>query len=688
MGFGVALSYVSDVYKTVHKDNSEAQASEVGLGFNLGGSYYIYRDFGADVLDSEDDYFYMTLPGAGSNRLVKISGHFDDDGDYFAEYKTEEDSYARIIQISDAYGDVPSKFIVTTVDGTKYYFNHPRSTVVTLVDEIPSTDYIVSDEDMNWMDARAWCNVRGRSLACIGNSDDDLEAENKLGDNRVGWIGQYDSDGDGCWDDGCGTQSYQNWEPGHPEVECNDPYGNGNIYVIKDGDDGYWKDVNNPSSSYFAVCDRTIGGREAGTEKEYIYQWDLNLIEDVNGNKIYFSYHDESFEFKDKGYTKSYLDSISDSAGNSINIVWGTNLREDIFYGDIIDGEISPNTVKDHFVTDVITSSSAGGGISDWHFEYDYVNDNLHGNDSVNKKLVLTSLTRKGGDQTLPPFVFNYTDENDNPGIGYLERITYPAGAKVELGYEEKIIRGLITFVGDPGWEETSEDWGDRDTGDYYCDNFIWSPVECVNHGCKWEYNDCFMDQDTITGYRVNRKSIDDGLGNIEEITYSYENALLHLEKKRQKYIGHDSVTINYPEGFGYTIKNFCNDGGSTCASGAGCDEIASAKLDGYMYESRTYDDRGAVVASSDLRICPTITYLPPDDEPLGVIENPDFQEWTDEVPDGWTKVKSNSPSCSGYSLDEFILEDVQYGYVKMRTPRYLPECFYLKQDIDVEAGV
>ena len=130
MGFGVALSYVSDVYKTVHKDNSEAQASEVGLGFNLGGSYYIYRDFGADVLDSEDDYFYMTLPGAGSNRLVKISGHFDDDGDYFAEYKTEEDSYARIIQISDAYGDVPSKFIVTTVDGTKYYFNHPKTNVI------------------------------------------------------------------------------------------------------------------------------------------------------------------------------------------------------------------------------------------------------------------------------------------------------------------------------------------------------------------------------------------------------------------------------------------------------------------------------------------------------------------------------------------------------------------------------
>jgi hypothetical protein len=694
LGFGVGLNYVSDVYKIVHKDNSKIQASEVGLGFNLGGSYSIHRDPGATINDQSDDYFYMNLPGLGSNRLVKISENIVNPGDeWYREYKTEEDSYAKIEEyfVRD-WGMVHPVFIVTTIDGTKYYFTHQRNTVAFNYDS-EYEPYIVSTNPMNWFSAREWCNVQGGSMACPNTLSKDTQIRETLGSERVGWLGLFDSNGNGCWDDECALDEYDNWNSqyGEPHSECipgtdNNPFN----YTNTDGGvDGHWMDTDNPGAiATHAVCNAGIGGREASDKIEFVYQWDLEKIVDVSGNEINLNFRDEIFEVDESPYTKSYLESITDEVGNRIDIIWSED-REDVYYGDIINGEDPANSVKDYFVTNVITTGPASLGLgvmSSWHFEYDYVNDDIWEEDNVNKKLILTSLTYQGDDgSSLPPYVFSYTEEEDVPGIGYIDEVLYPTGARASLEYEEKLIEGMIVFQGDYGWGEGFELPGGRGIGDDYCDSIDHSPVDCINYGCYWKNSveRCEMDEIAITGFRIKSKTVDDGLGISEDVVYNYENALLHLEKKRQKYIGHDKVTIDYPAGFGSTVKEFCNNRGS-CGS---CDEVSSAKLDRFMFSSETKNEDGTeTVASSSIDICPVVTYEPADAEPLDIIENPDFQDWTGGVPDGWTKVKYTSPSCSDYDLNEFILGGGD-GYVKMRTSRYYPSCFYLKQTIDVEAG-
>ena len=692
MGFGVNLNYVSDVYKIVNKDNSKAQASEVGLGFNLGGEYYVYRDPGATINDMSDDYLYMNLPGLGSNRLVKVYENVVNPGDeWYREYKTEEDTYAKIEEWFNSDFMEHAAFKVTTVDGTEYLFTHQRNTVAFNYDS-EYEPYIVSDNAMNFFQAQDWCNAQGGSLACPNTLSKDEQIRVILGSNRWGWLGLYDSNGDGCWNDVCALDTYSNWyeEYGEPDSECQEGTDdNPFVYVHSNGgENGHWVDTNNPNAiSTHAVCNAGIGGREAPDKIEFVYQWDLELIRDVNGNEIDFNYGDVIFEVDGSPYTKSYLESITDDMGTMINIVWSAN-REDVYYGNIVNGEDPANAVKDKYVTDVITTSGLGDTVSSWHFDYDYVNDNEQGNDNENKKLILTSLTYQGdGSGSLPPYVFGYTEEGDIPGVGYVDEVLYPTGSRASLAYELKEIMGMITFVGDPGWNEIFEDTGDRGVGDNYCDRIDYSPEDCINSGCYWKNSveKCEMDEVAITGFRVKSKSVDDGLGTVEDVTYTYENALLHLEKKRQKYIGHDKVTIDYPAGFGSTVKEFCNNRGSECADEIGCDEVSSAKLDRFMYSSKTFNEEGSeTVASSGLDICPVVTYLPADTDPLDIIENPDFQDWAGGIPNGWTKVKSTSPYCSDYNLNEFILEDGN-GYVKMRTPRYFPDCFYLKQTIDVE---
>ena len=688
MGFGVSLNYISDVYKIVNKDNSEAQASEVGLGFNLGGGYYIHRDPGATINDMSDDYLYMNLPGLGSNRLVKVSEEITIPGGlWHREYKTEEDTYAKIEEWFDDQAMQYPVFEVTTIDGTSYSFNHARRTVAFNYDS-DYEPYVVSDNPMNYIQARNWCNNYHGGLACPNTPSKDEDIRAAIGELRIGWLALYDEDGDGCWNGACALSDYENWAPGMPLSECPDSGDNPFKYVNTDGgENGQWVDTDNPDfGAAYAVCNALLG-REGGSDRiEFTYQWDLTKIEDVNGNKVLFFYDDEGFEVDGSPYNKSYLDYIKDDMNNKIDIVWSDG-REDVYYGDFIAGEAPANTVKDKYVTDVITTSGLGGVMSRWHFDYDYVNDDIFGEDNENKKLVLTSLAYWGEDgNSLQPYLFNYIDEEDSLLTGYVNEVLYPTGAKVNLEYEEKEIMGLVTYSGDEGWEEfVNSDIFDRGViGSNYCDNMDYSPEDCINFGCYWKNNidKCEMDEVAITGYRVKKKSVDDGLGTVEDVSYTYENALLHLEKKRQKYIGHDKVTIDYPAGFGSTVKEFCNNKGATCAAEIGCDEVSSAKLDRFMYSSETFNEGGSeVVASSNMNLCPIITYMPNTD-PLDLIENPSFDDWTDGIPDGWTKIKSSAPSCSGYDLNEFILVDGN-GWVKMRTNRDNSDCFYLSQTIN-----
>ena len=105
------------------------QAGWLGLGWSLAGIGYIVRDNGPNFNmireATEDDKFYLVFPG-GSAEILKKNG----------EWKTDPELFLKIEhRIPDPNGDYwknkyvhdTDPWIITTPDGTKYYFGNPVS---------------------------------------------------------------------------------------------------------------------------------------------------------------------------------------------------------------------------------------------------------------------------------------------------------------------------------------------------------------------------------------------------------------------------------------------------------------------------------------------------------------------------------------------------------------------------------
>lgn len=138
LGYDLTLTYSSDVFNQSNSTNNISQASWVGLGFNL-DSGYIYRDYGDEesggidfMVDQSDDSFYLSLPYVGAGKLIEIAGSETElsDGSKKIIYKTQSDSFARVEKIISPNGKYIIKWVITSADGTKYYFDHIRETVV------------------------------------------------------------------------------------------------------------------------------------------------------------------------------------------------------------------------------------------------------------------------------------------------------------------------------------------------------------------------------------------------------------------------------------------------------------------------------------------------------------------------------------------------------------------------------
>jgi len=141
LGYDLALTYNSDIYNDSLTTNNISQASEVGLGFNLGVGF-IYRDFGSEkttgkdyIVDQSDDRFYVNFPVVGSGELVK-SGEKIVSSQKIFSYRSKDDSFARFEAYVTPYGNYITKWVAIDVKGTVYEFDHRRETIAYNMDNI------------------------------------------------------------------------------------------------------------------------------------------------------------------------------------------------------------------------------------------------------------------------------------------------------------------------------------------------------------------------------------------------------------------------------------------------------------------------------------------------------------------------------------------------------------------------
>lgn len=100
------------------------QASWVGLGWNLGGLGYIARKPGADTEASreasKDDEFYLVFAG-GSARLIKTDTGWETDPKLFLKIEHQQ------APTNKPYTHDTAPWLITTPDGSKYYFGQPTN---------------------------------------------------------------------------------------------------------------------------------------------------------------------------------------------------------------------------------------------------------------------------------------------------------------------------------------------------------------------------------------------------------------------------------------------------------------------------------------------------------------------------------------------------------------------------------
>jgi YD repeat-containing protein len=653
--YSISLNYNGNVYNAMHKSNEKIQAGIVGLGFSLDPGY-IYRTPGADILADHDDSLFLSVPGVASSELVETSF---DNGLY--NYKLKQDSFVKV------EGNEASGYIATTIDGTKYHFTEPLLTHAYEYDPTTAENHD-RYRDMglySFNDARSLCTTQGGYLALIRSAEEEQRIIEEFSDILSDglWIGlndmynenPSDPDGpplppDGCfldheWEGPCvvideatgevecgGVSSYRNFDGTDPNFPVNsycDPedQANPNIFTaVYMKQNRKWEDVI-PSNAGLnhAICefDLPFPGDRTESNNVYKYRWNIKKIEDVSGNRISFNYLLYSRPVNGYPSEISYLSSINDGVGGSINLEY-LDGRQDVYYGrPLIAGDPPSNTVKEKYLDNVKVRYD-GNLISKTEFEYDYMkddsmypicdgdceNDCWDGIDNNNNgcfdfpaeascnsmsplgghveetsdagcnylnsepiriydKLILKKIRSYGNDgvSKLPPFVFSYYGEPAYPPSygsieGYMKEVKYPTGAKVVLDYEPREITHYVTYDSHNGVDSVNNFGGAGP-----CTNFN-NPDSCnVAWYCKWDpsdnppnYGQCNLENNYF-GYRVKEKTASNGMGEIESTNYEYSsNVSLHLEDEGDNYVGHDFVKSILPAGYGSVTTHFCND--------------------------------------------------------------------------------------------------------------------------------
>jgi len=412
--------------------------------------------------------------------------------------------------------------------------------------------------------------------------------------------------------------------------------------------DGKWYRTTCVSQTHHALCYNPHQRNEKSSKTQYdtvhrTYRWDLSSISDISGNRVSFSYDDHEYGLDasanpdHNSYDKSYLKFISDSFGNNIRFnresSSGSDLcdqlegfnssvfedsssplyghtRCDVHIGDeSINGDSVANDVENQYLssvelwkTDVGYTRYSSFPDKKYVFNYEYI-----GESPISAKLLLknVSFMSYDGSARFPAYKFDYYDysvnDYDNPGglEGHLKQVDFPSGARDKYYYELK----------DYGANSTSprvvmldpEDIDARDAYFPHCgsyDNYgSLDPVGCINAGCEWDnwegdgqgFGSCYFDKEKYKSYRVRRIVSWDGMSSWSDTNYYYENAVLHLEKKRKSSIGHDKVVVYSSGNHGNTSHVFCNDRtDSDCNLLYSCSSVHNGKgqLDGMEFKS------------------------------------------------------------------------------------------------------
>jgi RHS repeat-associated protein len=221
--YPVALYYNSNVFNDSESQNNVSQAPWTGLGFNLEVGY-IYRDFGSSrSLHSEsDDVFYLNLPGVTASRLVDLQ-----DGQ--GTFKSKKDVYAKIEKVESPGGQ--GTWVVTDLGGTKYYFEHTRTTIAYDVYEpegkvTPSFMYKACSSDSDCQEsipdvfdvdisemAYRWDITR---IVDTNGNTITFEYDDIMNDYRIDWMESIDVDW-GCYDP-------DTWHTQVPYFDCYNDY--------------------------------------------------------------------------------------------------------------------------------------------------------------------------------------------------------------------------------------------------------------------------------------------------------------------------------------------------------------------------------------------------------------------------------------------------------------------------------
>lgn len=106
------------------------QASWIGMGWNLGGLGYIARKPGLDneatVEKSKDDEFFLVFPGGAARLIDKSPNSFEETG---KQWETDPKLFLKIehdhLPYNQDFAFDTAPWIITTPDGTKYYFGQP-----------------------------------------------------------------------------------------------------------------------------------------------------------------------------------------------------------------------------------------------------------------------------------------------------------------------------------------------------------------------------------------------------------------------------------------------------------------------------------------------------------------------------------------------------------------------------------